>query len=77
MSAPVFWRDIPPSAAARLCLPDPDIIGPHNELGEVCPWPWEPQQLLGVPLGMYHCPFCEAMVVAGVPHPDYGEPEHA
>lgn len=51
---------------------------PLNEAGEPCPWPWEPQQLTGVPLGMYHCPYCGAMVLAGVTHPDYREdgPEH-
>ena len=31
--------------------------------------PYEPQHLLGVPLGMFHCPLCGEMVVAGVPHP--------
>ena len=24
----------------------------------------------GLPLGMYHCPICGVMVVAGVPHPE-------
>lgn len=28
----------------------------------------KPEKLLGAPLGMYHCPDCGAMVVAGVPH---------
>ena len=26
------------------------------------------------PLGMYHCPECGEMVVAGMPHPDYDTP---
>jgi hypothetical protein len=30
----------------------------------------KPETLLGAPLGMYHCPDCGAMVVAGIPHPD-------
>lgn len=30
----------------------------------------KPESLLGQPLGMYHCPDCGAMVMAGVPHPD-------
>jgi hypothetical protein len=29
----------------------------------------KPEELLGAPLGMYHCPDCGTMVVAGVPHP--------
>jgi hypothetical protein len=24
----------------------------------------------GEPIGMYHCPYCGVMVVAGMPHPD-------
>ncbi len=47
------------------------IEGPVNEAGEPCPWPWEPQQLSGAPLGQYHCPYCDAMVLAGYPHVDY------
>lgn len=50
-----------------------DITAPLNELGERCPWPWEPQQLVGVPMGQYHCGYCGAMVIAGVPHLDYGD----
>lgn len=29
----------------------------------------KPEELLGQPLGQYHCPDCGAMVIAGVPHP--------
>lgn len=29
----------------------------------------KPEDLLGQPIGMYHCPDCGAMVVAGIPHP--------
>lgn len=29
----------------------------------------KPEKLIGVPLGMYHCPDCGAMVLAGVEHP--------
>jgi hypothetical protein len=28
-----------------------------------------PEMLAGAPIGMYHCPYCGFMVVAGVPHP--------
>lgn len=28
-----------------------------------------PETLIHEPLGMYHCPECGAMVVAGLPHP--------
>jgi hypothetical protein len=30
----------------------------------------KPEKLLGEPIGMYHCPDCGAMVMAGIPHPD-------
>ena len=29
----------------------------------------KPELLVGQPLGMYHCPDCGAMVLAGIPHP--------
>jgi hypothetical protein len=68
------WRDIPPSMALGLDLrQNLSIDAPLNEMGERCPWPWEPEQLTGVPLGQYHCGYCGAMVVAGLPHPDYRE----
>jgi hypothetical protein len=73
------WFDISPEDAADIVLPRDDIEGPlvDDGSGEVCPWPWEPQQLVGVPMGMYHCGYCGSMCVAGVPHPDgrYGDEE--
>lgn len=43
--------------------------------------PHDPSTIRG-PIGMYHCPQCGEMVVAGMAHPDYdqlellaGEPE--
>jgi DNA-binding CsgD family transcriptional regulator len=29
---------------------------------------FDPRTLLGVPLGMFHCPLCGCMVVAGIEH---------
>ena len=29
----------------------------------------KPEDLKGQPIGMYHCPDCGAMVLAGLPHP--------
>lgn len=58
------WSDAP--------FADPDIDGP----GTRCPWPFDPQVITAngpVPLGMYHCPYCGSMVIAGVPHPDFRE----
>jgi len=70
----IQWYDIDPQNAADLDLSVRlDISAPLNEMGERCCWPWDPQQLAGYPLGQYHCPYCGAMVVAGVPHLDYGE----
>lgn len=31
--------------------------------------PYEPERDENTPIGMYHCPICGEMVLAGVPHP--------
>ena len=67
------WYDISPADAADLELPAPGIRGPMGDDGQPCPWPWEPQQLVGAPLGQYHCGYCGSMVMAGVRHPDYSD----
>lgn len=71
------WTDIAPADALDIdCTKRPDLDPPVNEVGEVCPWPWDPQQYVGAPLGQYHCPYCGSMVMAGMPHLDYrDEPE--
>ncbi|MFJ3537018.1 hypothetical protein ACIPQA_16295 [Streptomyces sp. NPDC090109] len=76
MPEPRPWTDITPEEAAAQKLNlvvDLTITAPLNEEGERCPWPWEPQQLVGAPLGQYHCPYCGAMVMAGMPHLDYAD----
>ncbi len=30
----------------------------------------KPERLIGLPIGMYHCPDCGAMVIAGMEHPE-------
>jgi hypothetical protein len=66
------WHDIAPADAVDIDLSERlDITAPLNEAGERCPWPWDPQQLAGAPIGQYHCGYCGAMVLAGVPHLDY------
>lgn len=66
------WHEIAPEDAVGIDLSKrTDIIAPLTSGGERCPWPWEPQQRVGVPLGMYHCSYCGDMVMAGVPHTDY------
>lgn len=68
------WQDIAPADARSIDLSKRlDITAPLNEFGERCPWPWEPQQLVGVPMGMYHCGYCGAMVIAGSEHVDYSD----
>lgn len=68
------WSGLTPQEATEIdCRERPDLDPPLNESGEPCPWPWDPQQLAGAPLGQYHCPYCGAMVIAGVPHLDYRE----
>jgi hypothetical protein len=65
------WQSVPLEEASGLQLPHPEIQGPINSMGQECPWPWDPQQLKGAPLGMYHCPYCGDMVMAGMDHVDY------
>lgn len=66
------WTDIAPADATAINLADDlTITAPLNENGERCPWPWEPQQLVGAPMGQYRCRYCGAMCVAGIPHLDY------
>jgi hypothetical protein len=67
------WTEIEPKDALEIQLPQEGIEGPVNEMGEPCPWPWDPIQLKGAPLGQYHCPYCGAMVLAGMDHIDYAE----
>lgn len=33
----------------------------------------DPKTMAGQPVGMYHCPECGEMVVAGMDHPDYDD----
>lgn len=71
-----LWSEIRPADAVDIdCTKRDDIQGPYNEMGEECPWPWEPEQLGGAPMGQYHCRYCGAMVLAGMAHIDYGPPE--
>lgn len=66
------WHEIDPADAVDIdCRERPDLRPPLNEAGEPCPWPWEPQQMAGAPVGMFHCRYCGDMVVAGISHPDY------
>lgn len=72
----LYWFNISPKDAQSLDLSKRlDIVAPHNEAGERCPWPWDPQQLTNAPMGQYHCAYCGAMVIAGIPHLDYSEEE--
>lgn len=37
--------------------------------------PYEPEHLIDVPLGMFHCPLCGEMVLAGEAHPKQLTPQ--
>lgn len=37
--------------------------------------PFEPEHMVGVAMGMFHCDVCGEMVVAGAPHPRRNLPE--
>ena len=69
------WTEIEPKDAVDIKLPRDDIRGPLNELGEPCPWPWEPQQLTGAAFGQYHCGYCGGMQMAGLAHLDWTDDE--
>lgn len=71
------WTDLTPAQAHAEFGDNPngligsDVVLPLNSMGEECPWPYEPQQLVGAPFGQYHCGYCGEMEIAGVPHSDY------
>ena len=70
----VSWTEFTPKEAAEhglVCVEGSPVQGPFNSEGEECPWPWEPQQLGGAPMGQYHCPYCGGMEMAGVEHADW------
>lgn len=70
-----YWTEFTPKEASeqQIKCDGVNVKGPTNELGEECPWPWDPEQLGGAPLGQYHCPYCGGMSIAGVKHPDFTE----
>lgn len=77
------WTELTPAQAAAEFGDNPDgligsdVILPLTQDGQECPFPYDPEQLIGQPLGQYHCPYCGDMVVAGVPHVDYrGQEEY-
>lgn len=43
------------------------------------PCGFDPRTMAGQPIGMFHCPECGEMVIAGMAHPDYAnwEEDHA
>jgi hypothetical protein len=47
-----------------------DCAGARSEQGKILKCGHDPEKTTG-PLGMYHCPECGEMVLAGAPHPDY------
>lgn len=36
-----------------------------------CPFDPSDDRYIDAPIGMFHCPLCGEMVLAGMPHPDY------
>jgi len=64
--------------AASLTYRDGQWLQPLTSDGELCPFPMDPLlQPSGAPLGMYHCPYCGDMVVAGLPHGDWRDVDEA
>lgn len=69
---PDKWTHIDPADAAGFDLRrTSEIEGPLNEHGEVCPWPWEFQQLTFEANRVHTCSYCGTMGTPGLVHPDY------
>lgn len=51
------------ASGMRSLLPDVDEFLRHHRCD------YDPTVMTGAPIGMYHCPKCREMVVAGLPHP--------
>ncbi|MFJ4828422.1 hypothetical protein ACIP79_00550 [Streptomyces sp. NPDC088747] len=67
------WHDIEPADATELDLStDLTITAPRNETGERCPWPWFSEGVAR-DLEYVRCFFCDARILAGVPHLDYAQ----
>jgi hypothetical protein len=54
----------------------PSVKGEWLMSPEQCAY--DPRELAGQPIGMFHCPSCGDMVLAGLPHPppDLNEPQN-
>lgn len=54
------------AANAERCnaMTDEELLAMFNK-GEC---PYEPEHMAGAPIGMFHCPVCGIMVLAGLPH---------
>lgn len=62
-------------------IPDADLVNWGEYEGKKrLPCPEDPRKFKGQPLGMYHCPDCGMMVIAGMkhgtPHATVEEQEH-
>lgn len=55
-------NELPDGLMCGRCYEKVDELLPANCMEK-------PELLAGAPLGMYHCPDCGAMVLAGIPHP--------
>lgn len=71
---PVKWSSLEPQDAVGIDLRhESRIVGPLNERGVLCPWPWEVQQAEFDPSGMHICSYCGQVSTPGLEHPDFTE----
>jgi len=71
---PVKWQLIDPEDAVGLDLrATPTVTGPMNEHGQICPWPWEFEQVDFEATKLHTCSYCGQAGTAGLEHPDYRE----
>lgn len=53
----------------RPAVPLHEAIAPIVEACGPKPCTYDPMLMIGTPTGMFHCPGCGEMVIAGMPHP--------
>lgn len=66
------WNLIEPEDAIGIDLrSEKHISGPLNELGILCPWPWEVGEAAFDPSLVHRCSHCGQLATPGIEHPDY------
>ena len=62
------------SHSGAVWVTDFDSLHDTTAKGGVMKCDYAPRKMAGFPVGMFHCPECGEMVIAGMAHPDYDLP---